>query len=147
MKRLEQIKPAVELAAKEAGLPAPKRADVPFPVGFDGDAWVWTWRQKEKETGIAEVSVVARPEAEVAVEIRVSAGAWMPQRRHVAVSRLFYSRFFDQVPPVDVLRNELGPPLKNAWQSALSMADQLPQREKSRTEFLDSLKAKGWLVE
>jgi len=144
--RLKQIKPDVEVAAQKAGLPASSRADAPFPVGFDGDAWVWTWR-KEKEIGIAEVSVVARPEAEVGVEIRVSGGAWMSQRRRVTTSRLFYSRFFDKVPPRGVLVSELEVPLRNAWQSALTMADQLFEIEKNQSAFVSSLKEKGWLVE
>ncbi len=147
MKRLETIKPAVEAAAKAGGLPAPV---VPLPVGFDGDAWVWTWRGErkigeEKEMGIAEASVVARPEASDGVEIRVSARAWMPHRRHVVPRRLFYSRFFEHVPSVEVLTVELREPLYNAWQNAIGMADQLPQTEKARTAFLDSLKTKGLL--
>lgn len=145
MKRLDLIKPAVERAASSAGLPRAESRDMPFPVGFDGDAWVWTWRE-EKQFGIAEVSVVARPEGGITgIEIRVSANAWMPQRRDVATRRSFYARFFEEPPPVDALAAELSTPMKNAWQHALTMADQLPEREKNRTAFLDSLKSRGWL--
>lgn len=145
MKRLESIRPAVEKAAKVADLPTYK-VDRP-PVGFDGDAWVWTWRRGEER--IAEVSVLARPEAIGAgVDIRVTAGAWMLKRRDVATSmRLFYSRYFDEVPPVDALAIELGQPLKNAWNYALTAAEQLPQIEEQRAKFLADLRGRKLLDE
>lgn len=137
MKRLESIRPAVEIAAKAADLPT-YRLDHSV-VGFDGDAWVWTWRKGEDQ--IAEVAVVARPEAiGVGVDIRVTAGAWMVKRRDVATSRLFYARYFEELPSVSALANELGPPLKNAWQHAVMAAAQLPQIEEQRAKFMANLR-------
>lgn len=145
MKRLETIRPAVELAANHTGLPT--YANVKRPeVGFDGDAWVWTWRQV-RERQIAEVSVVARPQ-EAGIEIRVAGSAWMLDQRQPAASRLYYARFFDSpdfLPAVDALAAELGPPLKKAWSEAAAIADQLPTIERQQANFIAGLKEKGLL--
>lgn len=99
---LAQLDSLVEGAAKVAELPER------VVRGFDGDSWVWIWRDyydeqtrrwhaaDETAAGqrTAETRVSARPDPlSAGTEVRVSAAAWMENRRDISWARTQWSRY------------------------------------------------------
>ncbi len=124
-KMMQNIDASVKAAAVKLGLH-------PVPGAFDGEGWVWIWREIDEqnlEKPVRQALVRARPDSlGEGVEIQVSAGSWIPEKRRLAAGRVYFAQYFESLP--DDLGSQLQGPLSKAWQGALALAARLPESEK-----------------
>jgi hypothetical protein len=133
---LDQITEIMNKVAKDVNLPEVRGM-------FEGDSWIWTWRQWGEQ--VAEAIARIRPDVfGDGIEIGVSAGAWMPTKRHIAAGRTYYIKYIElkQIPYMqDSLTAELTNALRQAWQGAKEMAPRLHEVEQARSELMSKLRA------
>jgi hypothetical protein len=140
---IERIDSAVKEAVKILEL-----AEV--PCAFDGESWVWLWREMEEDDAlkpVPEALLRARPDVfGEGVEIEISGGAWMPQKREIAAGRVYFAQYFEALPQGNELSSQLGNQISRAWKGAQETARRLPEIERRRNETVDKLRTTGVLA-